>query len=958
MPTPSHRPASFKANRIFTDRDEARELFAQQCAAPQQQDEYRVLNFYGVGGQGKSALCGQFEKHLDSLPNNEDHQLAWAKINFEDSNKRNPIAALMALRLQLAANGKLWFPAFDTAFARYFAITQAGRNLETSYPELFKQPHDLLQGLAATAEALSGLPLLGKALERLHKADEKRILQRWMETRGTELLTGLEGFSAYKLEDELPSFFGADVDDWLHNETNAPQRRVVFLYDTYEALWRDQPSKTDLLVDKWVRKLVSESPAVLHVMLGREALAWAQQDPEEWQGIITPCPLDHLTDTDADSFLQTVPVVENDIRTRIVESAKGIPFYLNLQVDQYESCKRRNLTPQVDEYGGKEPEMLARFISHLPDTMRRALRVASYPRWLDEALFLNLCEKFLGGAAVISLHELTAYSFWTKQADRYFLHAVMRDYLQAESLEHEATLYRNIHQHLFEYYDDKLQTLTSARELTEEHTEAFNEGIHHLEAIDRPEIPYWVGKYHEKFHLAGQWITLEPLLALSLHIFQEIGNKFGEGRTLNNISQIYSTRGDYNTAFNFLKQSLAIRQEIGDKKGEGTILNNISQIYSARGDYDAALNFLKQSLAIRQEIGDSLGVAQSLNNISQIYDIRGNYNIALDLLRQSLGITQKIGDKIGEGAILNNMFAIAHIHSDYNTAIDFLKESLTIQQEIGNKSGEGTVLNNMATITHTQGDYDTAFDLLKKSLTIQQEIGNKSGEGITLNNMATIAYTRGDYDTAFDLLKQSLDITQEIGDKKGEGLTLNNISQIFEAHGDYDTALHFLKQSLAITQEIGDKKGEGTILNNISQIFKAHGDYDTALHFLKQSLAITQEVGNKAGEGTTLNNISQIYSSRGDYNTAIDFLKQSLDIQQEIGDVAGLCATVFNMGHIHLQNGEVAEAVQAWITVYGIAKKINLANVLQTLEKWASYIGLENGLQGWEKLEKEINQTV
>lgn len=511
MPTPSHRPNTFKANRVFTDRDEARNLFAQQCAAQQQQyDDYRVLNFYGVGGQGKSALCGQFEKHLDSLTNNENHQLAWVKINFEDSNKRNPIAALMALRLQLAANGKLWFPAFDTAFARYFAITQAGRNLETSYPELFKQPHDLLQGLAATAEALSGLPLLGKALERLHKADEKRILQRWMETRGTELLTGLEGFSAYKLEDELPSFFGADVDDWLHNETNAPQRRVVFLYDTYEALWRDHPSKTDLLVDKWVRKLVNETPAVLHVILGREALAWAQQDPEEWQGIITPCPLDHLTDTDADSFLQTVPVVENDIRARIVEGAKGIPFYLNLQVDQYESCKRSNLIPQADEYGGKEPEMLARFISHLPDTMRRALRVASYPRWLDEALLLNLCEKFLGGAAVISLHELTAYSFWTTQDRRYYLHTVIRDYLQNADQEREHILFGKIHQHLFKYYDNKLQPIKSAAAILKEHNEALSEGSYHLTKINILAIPTWIEKYYEFFRLAAQWALLIP----------------------------------------------------------------------------------------------------------------------------------------------------------------------------------------------------------------------------------------------------------------------------------------------------------------------------------------------------------------------------------------------------------------------------------------------------------------
>uniref|UniRef100_UPI00257C2ED6 tetratricopeptide repeat protein n=1 Tax=Thiothrix sp. TaxID=1032 RepID=UPI00257C2ED6 len=170
------------------------------------------------------------------------------------------------------------------------------------------------------------------------------------------------------------------------------------------------------------------------------------------------------------------------------------------------------------------------------------------------------------------------------------------------------------------------------------------------------------------------------------------------------------------------------------------------------------------------------------------------------------------------------------------------------------------------------------------------------------------------------------------------------------------TALDFLKKSLAIQQEIGDKSGEGTTLNNISQIYDARGDYDTALDFLKKSLAIRQEIGDKSGEGTTLNNISQIFQARGDYDTALDFLKKSLAITQEIGDVAGLCATLFNMGNIHLQNEEVTEAVQAWVTVYQLAKKINLANVLQALENLAGNIGLEGGLQGWEMLAQQMGE--
>ncbi|MBK9488260.1 MAG: tetratricopeptide repeat protein [Haliscomenobacter sp.] len=48
---------------------------------------------------------------------------------------------------------------------------------------------------------------------------------------------------------------------------------------------------------------------------------------------------------------------------------------------------------------------------------------------------------------------------------------------------------------------------------------------------------------------------------------------------------------------NIWDKSFSICKQIGDRQGEGTTLNNISQIYSAKGDYDTALRYLEQSLA-------------------------------------------------------------------------------------------------------------------------------------------------------------------------------------------------------------------------------------------------------------------------------------------------------------------------------------------------------------------------
>nr|WP_324292859.1 hypothetical protein [uncultured Desulfobacter sp.] len=79
-------------------------------------------------------------------------------------------------------------------------------------------------------------------------------------------------------------------------------------------------------------------------------------------------------------------------------------------------------------------------------------------------------------------------------------------------------------------------------------------------------------------------------------------------------------------------------------------------------------------------------------------------------------------------------------------------------------------------------------------------------------------------------------------------------------------------------------------------------------------------------------------------------MKKSLAIRQEIGDISGLCATLFNMGHIHWQNDEPKEAMSAWVSVYGLAKKINLAQALEALENLADQLKLPGGMNGWETL--------
>ncbi len=179
---------------------------------------------------------------------------------------------------------------------------------------------------------------------------------------------------------------------------------------------------------------------------------------------------------------------------------------------------------------------------------------------------------------------------------------------------------------------------------------------------------------------------------------------------------------------------------------------------------------------------------------------------------------------------------------------------------------------------------------------------------------------------------------------------LVKLGRLYDSLGENNKALGLYTEADNIYKKIGNKAGEGTTLNNISQIHKAQGDYQTALAFLERSLKIRQEIGDKAGEGTTLNNISQIHKAQGDSQTALAFLERSLKIWQEIGDNAGMCATLFNMGHIYAQNKQIEKALDAWLTVYQMAKQMNLAQALEALAGLAPKLGMAEGLDGWEKL--------
>ncbi len=83
---------------------------------------------------------------------------------------------------------------------------------------------------------------------------------------------------------------------------------------------------------------------------------------------------------------------------------------------------------------------------------------------------------------------------------------------------------------------------------------------------------------------------------------------------------MYSNQGLYDQALENYQQALIIARDVGDRAGEGTTLNNIGGVYHNQGLYDQALENYQQAMVIARALGLRTLEEAVLSNIADLSD--------------------------------------------------------------------------------------------------------------------------------------------------------------------------------------------------------------------------------------------------------------------------------------------------------------------------------------------------
>ena len=245
----------------------------------------------------------------------------------------------------------------------------------------------------------------------------------------------------------------------------------------------------------------------------------------------------------------------------------------------------------------------------------------------------------------------------------------------------------------------------------------------------------------------------------------------------------YATLGETGKAIESHQRALSIYRKTGNRDGEAAALGNLGLCFDTLGQTDKSVDFQQRALTIYREIGNRRGEAAALGNLGLCYRILGQIPEAIEQHRQALTIYRETGNRDGEAAALGNLGQCYRILGQIPEAIEQHRQALTIARETGNRDGEAAALGNLGQCYRILGQIEEAIEQHQQALSIRRETGNRDGEAAALGNLGLCYSTLGQNEKAIEQHQQALTIARQTGNRDDEAKTLGNLGLCYDALG-------------------------------------------------------------------------------------------------------------------------------------------------------------------------------
>ncbi|NPA28170.1 MAG: hypothetical protein GXN91_03880 [Epsilonproteobacteria bacterium] len=465
--------ATSSVSDYFIDQKVAEGIFKE---ALQEKGAYRVLNYYGANGVGKSKFKEYLEyKYIDKK------ELFGIELNFNNRLLHNPKNAIMYIAKELEAQFNFNFLALWKAYAILWH-----KRFEKS--------------LIMYAADLPYIAEIKKLVEEERKNRSLlRIMKGLFKPSIAKELEELKSLDTQEIEARLYKFFASDLQTLIKQHN---LKDFIFFIDSYELIYEKEAiSPCDN--DRWIRDLVLQiGRDALFVIFSSHPIEWERCNVT-WKTQIKFYELEKFKRKDAIRYLQESGIKDIKLKEAIVVSSASTPFWLSLA--KYAYFKKEDKLPAVKH------DILNSFLINQKSEIIRLLKILSHTRFFTKDIIKKISIYFNIPTNTNLLIELTSFDFIKEIGNnRYVIDKVLREELIELEDEEKNRDYQIF---LFGYYEDLLHSLDKEKikNTPEFIDEVLEEAWYYLTTIsDEPLVHFeWLDYYVSRFFLYAAW---EPFI--------------------------------------------------------------------------------------------------------------------------------------------------------------------------------------------------------------------------------------------------------------------------------------------------------------------------------------------------------------------------------------------------------------------------------------------------------------
>jgi tetratricopeptide (TPR) repeat protein len=558
-----------------------------------------------------------------------------------------------------------------------------------------------------------------------------------------------------------------------------PSGRVVVLLDNLEDVIDSSSadlSLTDPVLDEALRALLAAPPHAVKVIVTTRVAPKAllldhpeRQRPLDLdEGLPSPYAEQVLRARDPDGRLGLL-TADDELLGRARERTRGYPRALEALAAILSADRGATLPELLDQTAGLPGNVVQALVgeafSRLDPLAQQVMQaLAVYPVPVPPVAVDYLLQPYQPAIdAAPVLGRLVNMQFVRREAGRYYLHQVDRDYALARLPEGE-TADRDAEPPVF-----TRQALRHRGAGYFEQTRTPREDWKSLDDLGAQlaefELRYQGGDYDTAaqvllgidFDYLIQWghyrLTAELHERLQGRL-DDLWTKFASKTSLGNS---YYLLGQFTRAIDLYEQALAIARETGDRDGEATALGNLANGYADLGQIPRSVELYEQALAIARETGDRQGEATHLGNLAGSYADLGQIPRAIDLYEQALAIDREIGNRAGEAIDLGNLGNRYGDLGQTGRATGLYEQTLAIARQIGYRYGETLALVNLGEVHCDLGSWDQGARYSREAMDIADAIGNAQKQSEARRTLALIQLLTGDLDAARQAISAARD---------------------------------------------------------------------------------------------------------------------------------------------------------------------------------------------------------